>query len=265
MIPFPDIDPVAIQIGPLAIRWYALAYLSGFLLGWAYALRLVQRLDDPLITRGRIDDFMTWAVIGVIAGGRLGYVVFYQPAYYLANPIEALFLWHGGMSFHGGATGVIVAIIAFALYHRLPLFRLADIVCACVPIGLCLGRLANFANAELYGRVTTMPWGIVFPGSDGQPRHPSQLYEAVGEGLVLFIILFVMMRMKAVQARPGLVAAVFLGGYALARFGIEFFREPDAYLGVLSSGLTMGQLLCVPMMLGAVLVVVIARKTAWSR
>jgi phosphatidylglycerol:prolipoprotein diacylglycerol transferase len=263
-IPFPEISPVAFEIGPLVIRWYALAYLGGFLLGWAYALRLATRLADPAITRARIDDFIAWVILGVIAGGRLGYVIFYQPDYYWAHPLETLYLWHGGMSFHGGAMGVIIAIIAYARVYRINMFRLADIVCACVPIGLGLGRVANFINAELYGRVTSMPWAVIFPGSDGQPRHPSQVYQAVGEGLILFVVLAVLMRTRFAMARPGLVSAVFLAGYAAARFVIEFFREPDAHLGTLSFGLTMGQTLCIPMVLGALLVIAIARRD-WRR
>ncbi len=267
---FPDISPIAFEIGPVLdigpflIRWYALAYLAGFLLGWAYARYLAARFYRGVITLRQIDDFMTFAIIGVIAGGRLGYVLFYQGDYYLNHPIEALYLWQGGMSFHGGAAGVIIAIIVFAIFSRIPMFKLADIVCACVPIGLCFGRVANFVNAELYGRVTSVPWGMVFPGTDGQPRHASQLYESAGEGMILFLILAVLMRMRSVRDRPGIISGVFLAGYATVRFMVEFVREPDVQLGTLSFGLTMGQTLCLPMFAGAVLVIVVSKKY-WSR
>jgi phosphatidylglycerol---prolipoprotein diacylglyceryl transferase len=260
VIDFPNIDPVAIAIGPLQIRWYALAYLTGFLLGWAVALRLNRLYGEQALPKQKIDDFMMWVVIGVIAGGRMGYVLFYNLPYFLADPTHILRVWEGGMSFHGGAAGVIIAIIGFALYHKINMYRLADIVCAVVPIGLLFGRLANFINGELYGRVTTAPWGVVFPGTDGQPRHPSQLYEAFGEGLILLVVLMIMMQMRAVRDRPGLVSAVFLMGYGLARFLVEFVREPDVQLGMLSYGLTMGQTLCLPMILGGLMVAVLSQR-----
>jgi phosphatidylglycerol---prolipoprotein diacylglyceryl transferase len=261
---FPDLDPVAFSVGPVVIRWYALAYLSGFLFAWGYARYLNRLCGQDAWPARLIDDFMTWAILGVILGGRLGYTLFYNFDYYLAQPWRILHLWEGGMSFHGGAAGVIIAIIAFAVYHKLNMFRLADIVCACVPVGLFLGRLANFVNGELYGRVTTSSWGVVFPGSDDQPRHPSQLYEAVGEGVILFIILAILIHIRGVRERVGLVSAVFLVGYASVRFMVEFVREPDAHLGTLSFGLTMGQTLCIPMVVGAVVVVLVARRT-WPR
>lgn len=267
---FPHIDPVALTIpaitlagitaGPFMIRWYALAYLTGFLAGWRYALRLNRLYGTGMISAAKIDDFITWVVLGVVAGGRIGYVLFYNFDYFIDNPLHVFRLWEGGMSFHGGAAGVIIAIIAFARYHRINMFVLADIVCACVPIGLLLGRLANFVNAELYGRVTNVPWAMVFPDSDGQPRHPSQLYEAASEGLLLFVILGILMRFEAVRNRPGIISAVFLAGYGLCRFMIEFVREPDAQLGTLSIGLTMGQMLCLPMILGGLLVVAVSRR-----
>jgi phosphatidylglycerol:prolipoprotein diacylglycerol transferase len=264
---FPDISPIAFELGPLVIRWYALAYIAGFLLGWGYARHLnnLWGKDGAVAWPARlIDDFMTWAILGVILGGRLGYTLFYNFDYFSAHPDEILYVWHGGMSFHGGAAGVIAAIIIFAVVQKINMFRLADIVCACVPLGLFFGRLANFINAELYGRVTTSPWGMVFPGSDGQPRHPSQLYEAIGEGLVLFIILAILMHLRWVRERVGIVSAVFLTGYATVRFLVEFVREPDAQLGTLSFGLTMGQTLCLPMIVGAVAVMMVARKS-WPR
>ncbi len=262
-LPFPPLDPVALAIGPVVVRWYALAYLAAFLIGWGYARYLNKKYSDAW-PASRIDDLLSWVILGVIAGGRLGYVLFYNAAYYVAHPLAILEVWQGGMSFHGGAAGVIIAMILFALYHRINMFRLADIVCACVPIGLLLGRLANFINAELYGRVTHVPWAVVFPGSDGQPRHPSQLYEAFGEGLILFLVLAVLIHIKSVRDRPGIVSAVFLTGYAAVRFMVEFVREPDSQLGVLSFGLTMGQTLCVPMVIGAVITLTLARHT-WPK
>ena len=189
---FPMIDPVAIALGPLQIRWYALAYLAGFLLGWRYCLRLAGWDAEHRPNREDIDDFLTWVIVGVILGGRLGYVLFYNFEYYLSTPLDALKVWHGGMSFHGGALGVIAALFIYPALKKFPPLRLCDIVCAAVPIGLFFGRIANFINAELYGRVTNVPWGIVFPNGGAEPRHPSQLYEAALEGAVLFVILFLL-------------------------------------------------------------------------
>ncbi len=249
-IPFPAIDPVAVSIGPIAIRWYALAYLAGFILGWRYCLSLARS------TPGRpapddYDEFLTWAVIGVILGGRLGYVLFYNLPYYLHNPLEALAVWHGGMSFHGGALGVVAAILLFSWRRGLSPFAFADLVCAAVPIGLFFGRIANFINGELYGRPAPgVEWAGVFPRDPLQvPRHPSQLYEAALEGLLLFIILAVAVRSPVVRARPGMVSGLFLIGYGLSRIVVEFFREPDPQLGFLWGGATMGQLLSIPMVL----------------
>jgi phosphatidylglycerol---prolipoprotein diacylglyceryl transferase len=245
-IPFPAIDPVAFEIGPLAIRWYALAYLTGFIVGWRYSLHLA-RLAPVGPTPRDVDDFLTWAVFGVILGGRIGYVLFYDLPRYLAEPLEILKVWHGGMSFHGGMTGVILAMIVFAYRRGFSPFALGDIVAAAAPIGLFLGRIANFLNGELYGRVTDLPWGVVFPYTDGQPRHPSQLYEALAEGPLLFALLFVLAHRQDVRRRPGLVGGAFLIGYGVIRFLIEFVREPDAQLGFLWLGATMGQLLSLPM------------------
>jgi len=247
MIPFPMIDPVAIAIGPIAIRWYALAYIVGLILGWRYAL-WIARQRPSLVPVEAVDEFLTWATLGVVIGGRLGHVLFYQPGFYLANPTEIVMVWHGGMAFHGGALGVIVALIVFALKRRLDIRALGDIVCAAVPIGLFFGRIANFINGELWGRPTTVPWAMVFPRADAEPRHPSQLYEAGLEGLALFLVLFWLIRNPRRRARPGLVSGVFLAGYALARSSMELLREPDDYLGFFAFGATMGQLLSLPML-----------------
>ncbi len=246
-IPFPVIDPVLVQIGPLAIRWYALAYIAGIVLGWQLARRLV-RLAPVVATKEELDDFVTWVTLGIILGGRFGYVVFYRPGYYLENPLEALAIWHGGMSFHGGALGVIIAAILFCRNRRLPFLAFTDRVVAVVPIGLFFGRLANFINGELWGRVAPdVPWAMVFPGAGPDPRHPSQLYQAGMEGLLLFTLLMVLITRPAIRARPGFVCGAFLAGYGVARIIGEFFRQPDAQLGFLFAGATMGQLLSLPM------------------
>lgn len=247
-VAFPVIDPVAFAVGPLAVRWYALAYLAGFLLGWRYCLHLADRRGGrPDATD--FDDFLTWAVIGVVLGGRVGYVLFYNLPYYASNPLEALQVWHGGMSFHGGLLGVVAAIVLFCLRRGLSPFAFGDLIACATPIGLFFGRLANFVNGELYGRAAPdFEWATVFPRDPLQiPRHPSQLYEAALEGLLLFVVLAILARRPSIAARPGLMCGIFFIGYGLSRSLVEFFREPDAQLGFLWGGATMGQLLCVPM------------------
>jgi phosphatidylglycerol:prolipoprotein diacylglycerol transferase len=207
-----------------------------------------------------IDDFLSWGILGVILGGRIGYVLFYQSSLYMHDPLEILKLWHGGMSFHGGASGMIIAMVVYAWRKKFSILRLTDIVCCAVPIGLFFGRIANFVNGELFGRVTDAPWGMVFPRGGDLPRHPSQLYEAGLEGLVLFFILFALVRVKAVRDRPGIISGVFLIGYAISRTVIEFFREPDVQIGFLAGGYTMGQVLCVPMMIGGLVAILYALK-----
>jgi phosphatidylglycerol:prolipoprotein diacylglycerol transferase len=251
-IPFPDFDPIALQIGPIAIRWYALAYVAGLFGGLFYAKRLASN-DALWGTRHRpttpdLDDLLLWATLGVIAGGRLAYVVFYQPGYYLAKPIEALSIWSGGMSFHGGLAGAALAMYLFARKRNLPFLAVADVVATVAPLGLLLGRIANFVNGELWGRVTTMPWGVIFPNGGPLPRHPSQLYEAATEGLLLLIVLWIAVSRGAYR-RPGLVTGLFGAGYAIGRIFCEFFREPDPQLGFLVGGFaTMGMLLSLPML-----------------
>ena len=257
---FPAIDPEILRFGPIVVRWYALAYIAGIVIGWRLALRLV---DTPprVATRADIDDFVTWATLGIILGGRLGYVLFYKPAYFLAHPGEILAVWQGGMSFHGGMLGAIAATILFALRRGIDVVALGDIVAAMAPIGLFFGRLANFVNAELYGRATDVAWAMVFPSDPLRlPRHPSQIYEAFAEGIVLFAVLAALSWGSAARRRPGTVAGVFLIGYAIARIVCEFFREPDAHLGFLYAGATMGQLLSLPMLLAGVALVLRARR-----
>ena len=245
---FPDIDPVAIQIGPLAIRWYALAYIAGLIGGWRFCLMLAKRESNPVLPR-HIDDFLVWATIGVVLGGRLGFVMFYQPAHYLANPLDILQVWQGGMSFHGGLLGVILAMVLFARSKKIPFFALADIVAAATPIGLFFGRIANFINGELWGRVTDVPWAFVFPRAGPDPRHPSQLYEAALEGLILFVILAILVYRFDALRRPRLISGTFLIGYGVSRILVETVREPDSYIGLLSFGTTWGQWLSVPRVL----------------
>lgn len=260
---FPNIDPVAIALGPLQIRWYALAYLAGFLLGWKYCMRLAGWDEGHRPNREDVDDFLTWIIVGVILGGRFGYVMFYNFSYYAAHPIEAFYIWQGGMSFHGGMLGVFAVLFMYPALKKFPPLRLADIVCAAAPIGLFFGRIANFINGELYGRVTEAPWGIVFPGGGALPRHPSQLYEAALEGAVLFGILLLLIRNDWVRNRPGIVAGAFLTGYGLFRAFVEFFREPDAHIGLYFNTFSQGQLLSLPMIaagVGVVAFVIVSNK-----
>ena len=252
VIPYPEIDPILVQFGPIAIRWYALSYIGGLLLAWWYMRVLIRRASaSPVpgpLSLEQVDDFITWVVIGVVLGGRLGYVFFYKPAFYLDNPAQIFQVWQGGMSFHGGLLGVIVAGILFARRHKIPMLAFADLGFVATPIGLFLGRLANFINGELYGRVTDVPWAMVFPRGGPSPRHPSQLYEAALEGLVLFILLYFLWRWEGVRGRPGVLTGVFLVGYATARGLVELVRQPDVYLGLLAGGTTMGQWLSAPML-----------------
>ena len=266
LIAFPVFDPVAISIGPIAIRWYALAYIAGIVLGWIYARSLIKKerlWGGPApITLTQLDDFILWVTIGIIVGGRTGYVLFYNPAFFLQHPIEIFQLWNGGMSFHGGFLGCVAAVMLFARKNNVSILSLGDITTAVAPIGILLGRIANFINSELWGRTTdtSVPWAMVFPNGGPLPRHPSQLYEAGLEGILLFAILAVMIRMGALK-RPGLILGSFIAIYGLARITGELFREPDAQLGFLWGGLTMGMLLSVPMIIaGAILIVMASRR-----
>ncbi|WP_304180242.1 prolipoprotein diacylglyceryl transferase, partial [Phenylobacterium aquaticum] len=240
-MPFPDFDPVLIHIGIFAIRWYALAYVAGILLGWRYALGLAKDarlwpLRGPIATSEQIDDLVLWITLGVIVGGRLGHVLFYtmlsDPDSILSDPLEIFKVWHGGMSYHGGTIGVLIAVLLFARANAgkapVDLLRLGDLVCAVVPIGLFFGRIANFINGELWGRPTSLPWGIIFPAADGgMPRHPSQLYEAALEGIVLFLILRWATHSAKLLNRRGVVAGLYFAGYGLIRAALENVREPD--------------------------------------
>jgi phosphatidylglycerol---prolipoprotein diacylglyceryl transferase len=267
-ITFPVFDPVAFSIGWFVIRWYALAYIGGIVLGWIYARSLVKKerlWGGPVpITLVQLDDFILWVTIGIIVGGRTGYVLFYNPVFFIQHPAEIFQLWNGGMSFHGGFLGCVAAVMLFARKNDISILSLGDITTAVGPIGLFLGRLANFINSELWGRTadSSVPWAMVFPNGGPLPRHPSQLYEAGLEGILLFAILAVMVRMGALK-RPGLILGSFIAIYGLARITAEFFREPDPQLGFLWGGLTMGMLLSVPMIIvGAILIMMAWRREA---
>lgn len=263
-IPFPTLDPIALQIGPVAIRWYALAYVAGILLGWWYSRRLVanDRIWGPVPrpTVVEMDDFIVYATVGIVLGGRLGYVLFYNPLHYLANPLEALMVWKGGMSFHGGFIGSAVAMWLFQRRRPFALLSLFDIFTASATFGLFFGRIANFINAELWGRPTDVAWGVVFPYGGPDPRHPSQLYEAALEGVLLFVVLRILTHRSGRLRQPGFVAGAFTAGYGLARIFVEHFREPDAHLGYLWGFVTMGQILSLPMVLGGVAVMIWAAR-----
>lgn len=240
---FPQIDPVLIHIGPLAIRWYGLMYLLGFLAAY-WLIRHLARLRHLPLDGDAAADLLFYAAVGVVAGGRLGYVLFYNPGWYLAHPLEAFAIWQGGMSFHGGLLGVVAATLFFCRRRQLPVLLAGDVLVTAATVGLGLGRLGNFINGELWGRTTDLPWGVVFPGAGPVPRHPSQLYQAILEGLVLFAVLYWLHRR---QVRHGVVFFSFFVGYGVFRFLVEFVRQPDAHLGFLWGGATMGQLLSIPM------------------
>jgi phosphatidylglycerol:prolipoprotein diacylglycerol transferase len=248
---------VLIEFGPFAIRWYALAYIVGILLGWWYAKRLVAATSiwgpaGPPMKPADIDDFVVYAALGIILGGRIGYVLFYDLPRFAADPAEIVALWHGGMSFHGGFLGTILAMMIFARSRRIPIWSLIDVIAPSVTFGLFLGRLANFINGELFGRVSDVPWAIVFPNGGAEPRHPSELYEAGLEGIVLFAILRILTHRYHKLAQPAFISGAFAAGYGAARTFAEFFREPDIQIGYLAGGLTMGMLLSIPMIVAGI-------------
>lgn len=274
-INFPDINPIALQIGPIIIRWYALAYITGLFGGLKYVDILLQKRppsnDMSLFDKKSLDDLFGFVAFGVILGGRLGYVLFYKPSYYFDNLGNILKLWEGGMSFHGGLLGVIIGVIIFAHRGKFNPLAVGDYITAAVPIGLFFGRIANFINGELYGRMTDVAWGVRFPTFDGythghtQPRHPSQLYEALTEGLLLFILLHYVLYYTDILKKRGQLIGVFLTGYAIARIFSEFFREPDSFLGFVitagGAGVTQGMILSIPMLFVGVYLIVTAKKS----
>ncbi len=255
MLIHPQIDPVALQLGPLAVHWYGLTYLAAFGLFMLLGVRRLQHKPYASMrgaqawSRRDVEDILFLGVMGVVLGGRLGYCLFYKPLYYAAHPLEIFAVWQGGMSFHGGMLGVILAMLWFGRSRGKPMLQVTDFVAPCVPTGLAAGRVGNFINGELWGRVASpdLPWGMVFRGAGDMPRHPSQIYQFLLEGLLFFVLLWWYARTPRAQ---GQVSAAFLFGYGLFRFIAEFFREPDAHLGLLSLGMSMGQWLCVPMILG---------------
>jgi phosphatidylglycerol:prolipoprotein diacylglycerol transferase len=266
LLAFPQIDPIAFSIGPLSVRWYGIAYVAGILLAWAYGRRLVMnnRLwanDSSPVTLQQLDDFIFWAAIGIVAGGRIGYVFAYDFEHFLQDPSWLFAVSEGGMSFHGGFVGTAIAMILFARRHSIPVWSLFDIVSATSTIGLLFGRIANFINGELWGRATDVPWAFIFPTGGPVPRHPSQLYEGALEGIALFIILAMLIYRFGFLKRPGLVTGVFVAGYGTARIIVEFFREPDAHIGYLAGGwLTMGMVLSLPMVLAGLWAIIRARS-----
>jgi len=261
-LPFPQIDPILLEIGPLAIRWYALAYVAGIFLGWW----LLQWLDarektGAILTQKALDDILIYAVLGIILGGRIGYVLFYNLPFYLDQPLDALKVWRGGMSFHGGFLGFLGSMLLFCRRHEIRFLKLMDYMAVIAPMGLFFGRMANFINGELWGRPTDVSWAMVFPAGGDIPRHPSQLYEAALEGALLFVILFALIRLTAIKRYTCMLSGLFLIGYGSARSFVEHFREPDAEIGFLWNVITMGQLLSLPMILGGLVCVFWAWKT----
>ncbi|MCQ1810461.1 prolipoprotein diacylglyceryl transferase [Neorhizobium galegae] len=271
LMPFPNIDPVAFSIGPLAVHWYGLAYVAGIMLGWFYARRLAAngslwKDGQSPITAVQLDDFLVWVAAGIVLGGRIGYILFYDMGAVAANPIRAIEIWNGGMSFHGGFIGATIAMIIFARRNAIPVWSMFDTVAAVVPFGLFFGRIANFINGELWGRLSSAPWAVVFPTGGPFSRHPSQLYEAGLEGIVLVLVLALLIfRFKALKV-PGTIAGTFVVGYALCRIFVEFFREPDAQLGYLlgTNWLTMGMVLSLPMIAAGVWAILRARTAVTS-
>jgi len=257
---FPNFDPVAFSIGPLVVRWYALAYIAGIVLAWRYVLWLTAK-PPRLLTRDNCDDLVTWCTVGIIVGGRLGQVLLWEPSYYFAHPLEIFMIWKGGMAFHGGLIGVILAMFIYAYVKKIPFFAVADPIAAATPIGLLLGRIANFVNGELWGRPTDVPWAVIFPdpAAGGLPRHPSQLYEAALEGVLLFVALFLLARRESIRAKIGTLSGAFLIGYAIARITGEQFREPEV---ALATSVTLGQWYSIAMLVAGIAIVAFARFNA---
>ncbi|MBM3610641.1 MAG: prolipoprotein diacylglyceryl transferase [Alphaproteobacteria bacterium] len=249
-IPFPNFDQVIIPIyGPLALRWYSLAYMAGIVLGWLYTRHVLKEYPQKKLSLAHLDDVVSYLIMGVVLGGRLGYVFFYKPLYFLDHPLEILKVWEGGMSFHGGLIGSAVAFALYAWRKKIPFFLLSDVASTAAPIGLFFGRIANFINGEIFGRVTDVPWAVLFPLGGYLPRHPSQLYEAFLEGIVLFVVLRVVLARFDVLKHSGFLSGLFVAGYGVARFIVEFFREPDEFIGYLLGCFTWGQVLSLPLVL----------------
>ena len=257
-LPFPPIEPVLLSVGPIKIYWYGISYFLGIILGWKYALWLCQRYRPDLKTHA--DRFFYWVFIAVVLGGRLGHVFFYEFDYYTQHPLEILMTWKGGMSFHGGCIAVILATISYCVIYKIRMFRLGDLVASCVTIGLFFGRIANFINAELLGRPTDLPWGVFFPNGGDVPRHPTQLYEAFSEGFILFVMMHWLWKKAFFNTFDGKFCGFFLFVYGSFRFVIEFLKEPDQHIGYFLNVLTLGHLLCIPMIVVGLIFIVFARK-----
>lgn len=258
MLNYPDIDPIALQLGPLAIRWYSLAYIAGIFLGWLYAKQMNKRAKFANATQ--FENVITWIVVGIVAGGRIGYCLFYNTTYYLSNPHEIFYVWQGGMSFHGGMIGFVIALYSYCRLNKIAFFPFMDAAAAVAGIGIFFGRIANFINGELYGRVTDSELGMIFPNSDGNPRYPSQLFEAFGEGVLMVLILSILYWKFNAWKRPRLISGVFLIWYAIVRIFVEQFREPDEQLGFFFGSITMGQILSFPMILLGIYLIFLALR-----
>jgi phosphatidylglycerol---prolipoprotein diacylglyceryl transferase len=264
-ISLPELDPVALYLGPLQLRWYGLAYIAGLMFASWYMKRLVSNLrlwgkSQPTLTTAQVDDFFIWSILGVIGGGRLGYVLLYKPLEYLANPLDIFKLWDGGMSFHGGFLGVVMACIIFGRRHGKGLDRMLDLGAASVPVGLGLGRIANFMNSELWGRATDAPWGVIFPGQ-AFARHPSQLYEAILEGALLFALVMWATHKKGALQYAGRASGIFALVYGASRILVEFFREPDAHVGYLAGPITLGMIYSLPLVAVGIWLLLRSRRT----
>jgi len=262
---FPEIDPIAFQLGPITVRWYGLAYMAGLMFGWYYMRLLIQnerlwRGGKSPITDENIDDLLLWVTLGIVVGGRLGFVLLYEPTYFLANPSEILAIWHGGMSFHGALVGVSVAAYIFAKRNNIQLLSLGDLLSAATPIGIALGRIANFINSEHFGRPTDAPWGMVFPNGGPDVRHPSQLYEAALEGLALFLFLRFLTHYRHKLKHPGTITGAFFIGYGCARIFCEIFRVPEAVHALNLGPITTGQIYSVPMIIIGIIFLGLARR-----
>ncbi|WP_319530354.1 prolipoprotein diacylglyceryl transferase [uncultured Cohaesibacter sp.] len=263
-IPFPTIDPVLLSLGPIQIHWYAIAYIVGILLAWSYTRRIARLSplwpgDQSPLSATDLDDFVIWATLGIILGGRLGYVLFYNFDAYLSDPLQIFAVWNGGMAFHGGFLGVTIAMILFARVRSINILSMFDLVALAAPFGLFFGRVANFINSELWGRTTDLPWGVIFPNAGPEPRHPSQLYEAALEGVAIFIILRILSHSTGALKRPGTVAGCFAILYGIFRSLVELVRLPDSQIGYLSFGTTMGMWLSAPMILAGLVLILFAR------
>ena len=261
---FPSINPVIFSLGPFEIRWYSLAYIVGFLFAWRYIRFLTQKKQihslNKKIDFKFVDDLVFYSIVGLILGARLGYVIFYNPSYYLQNPFEIIYLWQGGLSFHGGLLGIVIASLVLSKSNQIDFFQLSDLICVSAPVGIFFGRIANFINGELYGRPSEYFIGMQFPGSDMQYRHPSQLYEAFLEGLVIFIVLNILIHKFDKLKKPGFISSVFLIMYGVFRFFIEFTREPDQQLGLFFEFLSMGMILSIPMIIFGIFIFIYSQS-----